>query len=50
MMNRKYFAGTWYTLPFRAHGFWVEDATGKSVAEAWSRELAKALAAMLNKE
>jgi hypothetical protein len=46
--NRLYFGNTWFTLPFRVHGYWVEDATGKNVAEAASLELAKALAAMLN--
>jgi len=46
--KRIYFGTTWFTLPFRAHGFWVEDATGKSVAEAFSTDLARALAEMLN--
>jgi hypothetical protein len=48
--NRLYFGNTWFTLPFRVHGYWVEDATGKNVAEAASLELAKALADMLNKK
>ncbi len=48
MTKRAYFANTWFTLPFRANGFWVEDATGKNVAEAHSREIAKALAETLN--
>ena len=46
--NRLYFGNTWFTLPFRAQAYWVEDATGKTVAEAASLELAKALADMLN--
>ncbi len=46
--KRIYFADTWFTLPFRTHGYWVEDATGKNVAEAASRELATALAKYLN--
>jgi len=48
--NRVYIGTTWFTLPFRARGYWVEDATGKNVAEAWSRELAKAIAETLNKK
>jgi len=48
--KRVYFGTTWFTLPFRVHGYWVEDATGKNVAEAWSRELALAIAESLNKE
>jgi hypothetical protein len=48
--KRFYFANEWFLPPFRVHGYWVEDATGKNVAEAASRELAKALADMLNKE
>ena len=46
--NRVYFGTTWFTLPFRAHGYWVEDATGKNVAEAATLELAMALAELLN--
>ena len=46
--NRVYFGTTWFTLPFRVHGYWVEDATGKNVAEAATRELAKAIAETLN--
>lgn len=46
--KRLHFGDTWFTLPFRVHGYWVEDATGKNVAEAASLELAKALADMLN--
>ena len=45
--NRYYFGNTWFTLPFRTHGYWVEDATGKNVAEAASTELAKELAKFL---
>jgi len=45
---RLYLGNTWFTLPFRVHGYWVEDATGKNVAEAASLELAKALKDMLN--
>lgn len=37
-----------FVLPFRAYGFWVEDARGNNVAEAASRELATALAKLLN--
>ena len=44
-----YFANTWFKPPFSVHGYWVEDATGKSVAEAASIDLAKALAELLNK-
>ena len=46
--KRIYFGTTWFTLPFRAHNYFVEDATGKPVAEAATLELAKALAEMLN--
>ena len=46
--NRIYVGDTWFLPPFRTHGYWVEDATGKSVAEAASLELAKALVIMLN--
>ena len=46
--KRFYYAGTWFTLPFRASGYWVEDAERKNVAEAASDELAKALAKTLN--
>lgn len=42
-------AGRRYILPFRASGFWVEDARGDNVAEARSVESAKALAELLNK-
>jgi hypothetical protein len=45
--KRYYFANEWFLPPFRVHGYWVEDATGKNVAEAASPELAKALAKML---
>lgn len=43
-----YFGGEWFTTPFYSNGYWVEDATGKNVAEARDRELAKALADLLN--
>jgi len=46
--KRIYYANTWFTLPFRAHWCWVEDAKGKNVAEAASPELAKALVETLN--
>jgi hypothetical protein len=48
--KRLHLGNTWFTLPFRVHGYWVEDATGKNVAEAASLELAKALAKMLNEK
>jgi hypothetical protein len=47
--KRIYFGDTWFLPPFRTHGLWVEDATGKNVAEAYSYELAKAMAELLNK-
>jgi hypothetical protein len=43
-----FFGAKRFVLPFRAHGYWVEDARGKNVAEAASRELATALAKLLN--
>ena len=46
--NTFYFAGTWFQTPFRFNGYWVEDAAGRNVAEASSRELAEALVRMLN--
>jgi hypothetical protein len=53
MMNkntkRAFYAGRWYTLPFRANGLWIEDATGKPVAEGETRELAKSVAESLTK-
>jgi hypothetical protein len=48
--NRLYFGNTWFTLPFRASGHWVVDATNKNVAEAWTKELATAMATMLNEK
>jgi hypothetical protein len=45
--KRFYFGTEWFLPPFRVHGFWVEDATGKNVAEAASPLLAKAIADML---
>ena len=47
--KRLYYGDTWFTLPFRVHGYWVEDATGKNVSEAASLALAKALKETLNK-
>ena len=47
--SRLYFGNTWFTMPFRVHGYWVEDATGKNVAEAASLDLAKAMKDALNK-
>jgi hypothetical protein len=46
--NRFHYANEWFTTPFRAMGYWVEDAAGKNVCEAASLELAKALALTLN--
>lgn len=40
--------GRQFLLPFRAGGFWVSDARGDSVCECRSREIAEALAKMLN--
>jgi hypothetical protein len=40
--------GITYVLPFRAHGYWVEDSRGRNVAEAVSKEVAAALAKLLN--
>ena len=45
-----YFADTWFKPPFRAHHLMVLDAKSKFVAEAWSKELADAMAKLLNKE
>jgi hypothetical protein len=46
--KRVFFGNEWFLPPFRTHGYWVEDATGKNVAEAASRELAKALKELLD--
>lgn len=46
--KKLYYGNTWYTFPFRVHGYWVEDATGKNVAEAASLELAKAIKDTMN--
>jgi hypothetical protein len=46
--NRFHYANDWFLPPFRAMGYWVEDATGKNVCEAASLELAKALVVTLN--
>lgn len=48
--KRYYFANEWFLPPFRSSGYYVEDATGKEVAEAKTLELARALAELLNKE
>lgn len=45
-----YLGETWFLPPFKANGLWVDDATGKSVAEAISYLMAQALAETLNKE
>lgn len=48
-MNKRFFyANTWFTLPIRANGYWVEDANRKNLAEAVNNEMAKALAQTLN--
>jgi hypothetical protein len=47
--KRFYFGNEWFLPPFRVHGFWAEDATGKNIAEAASPALAKALAELLTK-
>ena len=41
---------SWFLLPFKASGSWVEDARGADVAEARNAEIAKALAQMLNEQ
>ena len=46
--KRVFFGNEWFLPPFRTHGYWVEDATGKNVDEAASRELAKALKELLD--
>jgi hypothetical protein len=46
--KRFYFGNEWFLPPFRNMGYWVEDATGKNVAEAASIILAERLAGMLN--
>lgn len=43
-----FIGGRRYVLPFRATGYWVEDATGDNVAEARNAEVAKDLAKTLN--
>ena len=48
--KRILFGNTWFTLPFRVHGYWIEDATGKNVAEAADYLIAKALVDALNKK
>ena len=46
--KRFYFANEWFLPPFQSRGYYVEDATGKNVAEAASLGLAKELAQLLN--
>ena len=48
MNKRFYYANTWFTLPIKANGYWVEDADRKNIAEAANDEMAKALAQTLN--
>ena len=49
-MNKTVQVGdTFFRMPFRATGFYVEDADKKTVAECRSREVAKALTELLNK-
>lgn len=48
MTKRIYYGNSWFLPPFRTHYYWVEDAEGKSVAEAASINLAEALAETLN--
>ena len=47
-MKRFYFGNQWFLPPFSTKNYWVDDATGKSVAEAATPQLAEALARMLN--
>lgn len=49
-MNKTVQVGdTFFRMPFCATGFYVEDADRKTVSECRSREVAKAIADMLNK-
>jgi hypothetical protein len=48
MMKRFFLGNAWFQPPFYADRFWVQDATGKKVAEAFSQALAKEIAEMLN--
>ena len=49
-MNKTLQVGdTFFRMPFRATGYWVEDANRKNVAECASGAIAKALADLLNK-
>jgi hypothetical protein len=45
-----YLGDTWFTPPFKANGYYVEDATGKEVADAKSLHIAKGLAEVLNEQ
>lgn len=40
---------TWH-LPFRAAGFWVEDARSNSVCDCRTTQMAVALAQIMNRE
>lgn len=42
--------GRTWLLPFRASGFWVEDARGNSVCDCRATQIAGALAQILNQE
>lgn len=49
-MNKTVQVGdAFFRMPFRATGYWVEDADRKNVAECASGAIAKALADLLNK-
>lgn len=37
-----------YVLPFKANGYWVEDAKGSNVCEAYNESVAKKIAEILN--
>lgn len=43
-------AGLVWVLPFKAHGFWVNDARGQAYCKCKSPELAKVTAGILIKE
>lgn len=42
--------GRTWLLPFRASGFWVEDARGNSVCDCRAAPIAVALAELLNRD
>jgi hypothetical protein len=48
MLKQVMVGGTIYILPFRASGFWVEDAKGLNVCSCRTMDIAKALATLLN--